>query len=99
MLVIHGYQNKRDPFLSSPCFITSVRSYSGAGIAEGAWATGWMIGGSSPGRGCEFLFTASRPAQSPTQPPSQWVPGALFLSVKRPGREADLSPPPSAEVK
>jgi len=45
-----------------------------------------------------FLFnTTSRPA--PTQPPIQWVPGALFLWVKRPGREADHSPPSSAEVK
>jgi hypothetical protein len=30
--------------------------------------------------------------------PIQWVPGALSLGVKRPGREADHSPPPSAEV-
>jgi len=29
----------------------------------------------------------------------QWVPGALFLGVKRPGREVDHSPPSSAEVK
>jgi hypothetical protein len=35
----------------------------------------------------------------PTQPPIQWVPGALSLGVKRPGREADHSPPSSAEVK
>jgi hypothetical protein len=34
-----------------------------------------------------------------TQPPIQWVPGALSLGVKRPGREADHSPPSSAEVK
>jgi hypothetical protein len=34
-----------------------------------------------------------------TQPPIQWVPGALFLGVKRPVREADHSPPSSAEVK
>jgi hypothetical protein len=27
-----------------------------------------------------------------TQPPIQWVPGALSLEVKRPGREADHSP-------
>jgi len=27
------------------------------------------------------------------------VPGALFLGVKRPGHEADHSPPSSAEVK
>jgi hypothetical protein len=47
-----------------------------------------------------FLFTtASRPALGPTQPPIQWVPGALFLGVKRPGREADHSPPYSAEIK
>jgi hypothetical protein len=29
----------------------------------------------------------------------QWVPGALSLGVKGPGREADHSPPSSAEVK
>jgi hypothetical protein len=28
----------------------------------------------------------------------QWVPGALSLGVKRPGREADHSPPSSTEV-
>jgi len=27
------------------------------------------------------------------------VPGALFFGVKRPGREADHSPPSTAEVK
>jgi hypothetical protein len=31
--------------------------------------------------------------------PIQWVPGTLSLGVKRPGREADNSPPSSAEVK
>jgi len=35
----------------------------------------------------------------PTQPPIQWVPAALTLGVKRPGREADNSPPSSAEVR
>jgi hypothetical protein len=34
-----------------------------------------------------------------TQPPIQWVSGALSLGVERPGREADHSPPSSAEVK
>jgi hypothetical protein len=29
----------------------------------------------------------------------QWVPGAFSLGVKRPGREADRSPPSSTEVK
>jgi hypothetical protein len=47
-----------------------------------------------------FLFiTASRTALGPTQPPIQWVPRALSLGVKRPGREADHSPLSSAEVK
>jgi hypothetical protein len=47
-----------------------------------------------------FLFTtASRTALGPTQPPIQWVPGALSLGVNRPGHEADHSPPCSAEVK
>jgi hypothetical protein len=47
-----------------------------------------------------FLFTtASRTALGPTQPPIQWVPGSLFLELKRSVREADHSPPSSAEVK
>jgi hypothetical protein len=47
-----------------------------------------------------FLFnTVSRPALGPTQPTIQWVPGILSLGVKRPGREADHSPPSSAEIK
>jgi hypothetical protein len=47
-----------------------------------------------------FLFTTvPRPALGPTQPPIQWVPGALSLGVKRPEREADHSPPSSVEAK
>jgi hypothetical protein len=47
-----------------------------------------------------FLFTiAFRTALGPTKSPIQWVPGALSLGVKRPGCEADHSPPSSAEVK
>jgi hypothetical protein len=40
-----------------------------------------------------------RLAVGPTQPPIQWVPGALFLGIKWWGHEADHSPPCSAEVK
>jgi hypothetical protein len=43
--------------------------------------------------------TASRPAPGPTQPPIQWVQGALTPEVKRLGRDADHSPPSTAEVK
>jgi hypothetical protein len=58
------------------------------------WAMDRMTGGSSSGRGWEFL-----PALGPTQPPIQRVPGIIFLGIKRPKREADHSPPDSAEVK
>jgi hypothetical protein len=46
-----------------------------------------------------FFATASGPAHGPTQPPIQWLPGALTLRVKRPDHEADHSPPSSAKVK
>jgi hypothetical protein len=42
---------------------------------------------------------ASRPALEPTQLPIQWVLGTISLGVKWPGREADHSPPSSAEDK
>jgi hypothetical protein len=45
-----------------------------------------------------IISTASRPVLGPTQP-LQWVPGCICLDVKRPGREADHSPPSTAEVK
>jgi hypothetical protein len=46
------------------------------------------------------LASASRAALEPIQPPAQWVPGVLSPGVKaRPGRDADHSPPFSAEVK
>jgi hypothetical protein len=67
------------------------------------WAADWAIGvlGFDSRRGLGiFLFTAaSRTVLWPTQPPIQWVTGALSLGVKRPGHEADHSPPSSAEVK
>jgi hypothetical protein len=54
----------------------------------------------SPEEAGNFLFTiASITAVGPTQPPIQWIPGALSLGVKRPRRETDHSLPTSAEVK
>jgi hypothetical protein len=54
---------------------------------------GWTIGvlrfDSRQGMGIFLFATASRTALRPTQPPIQWVPGALSLEVKRPRREAD----------
>jgi hypothetical protein len=49
--------------------------------------------------GIYLFITVSRLASGPTQPPIQWVPGALSLGVNLPGREADLSLPSTAEVK
>jgi hypothetical protein len=66
--------------------------------------TGWTIGflgfDSQRGLGIFLFITAmSSTALGPTQPPIQWVPGALSLGVKRSGRESNHSPESSAEVK
>jgi hypothetical protein len=68
-----------------------------------SWATGWTTGivGFDSRRGLGiFLFTiTSRKALGPTQPPILWVPAALSVMIKRPGREAEHSPSSSAEVR
>jgi hypothetical protein len=47
----------------------------------------------------DFLSSrASNPALGPNQPPIQWVQRAISPGVKRPGLEADHSPPSSAEL-
>jgi hypothetical protein len=46
-----------------------------------------------------LCFTVSRLALGPTQPPIEWVVEAVYPRVKRPGHEADHSPPSSAEVR
>jgi hypothetical protein len=65
------------------------------------WATGWMIGCSSPGRDWEFFYSSPRPDRlsSLPKPPIRWVPGAHPVGIKRRGREANHSPTSSAEVK
>jgi hypothetical protein len=67
------------------------------------WAAGWMIGvlgfDCRRGLGTFLLTTVSRTALGSTHPPIRWVPGALSLGVKRPGHEADHSPPSGAEAK
>jgi hypothetical protein len=52
-------------------------------------------------QGQEILLfsTGPRPSLGPTQPPIQWVPGALSPGVKRSGRLAGHLLPSSAEVK
>jgi hypothetical protein len=70
---------------------------SAVGIATGCGLDGRVVGVLVP---VPFHFSiSSRPVVGSTQPPFHWVPGALSLGVKRQGREADHSPPTSAENK
>jgi hypothetical protein len=83
--------------------IRYVRNFFKAQVNRLLHARGWTIGvlgfDSRRGLGIFLFTTASRTALGPTQPPIQWVTGALSLGIKRQGREADYSPPSSAEVK
>jgi hypothetical protein len=64
------------------------------------YSTGLDGQGSIPGSAIFLLFfTASRPALGPTQPPVQWVLGAISPGVKRTGRETDHPPTSTAEFK
>jgi hypothetical protein len=93
-------------YIRSSCEQPIVRDIRPAwGLSEGLlltvkelFVTKFYTGPWNPWLGILFT-TASRTALEPTQPPMQWVPGALSLGVKRQGREADHSPPSSAEVK
>jgi len=60
---------------------------------------GFLEFGSRRGLGIFLFTTSSRPALGPTHTPIRWVPVALYLGVKRPGREADHSPPSRAKVR
>jgi hypothetical protein len=44
------------------------------------------------------MYCVVQTGSAATQSPIQWVPGALSLGVKWPGRELDLSPPTYADV-
>jgi hypothetical protein len=84
------------PFKLGMCFGRNL-GLTGAGIATGYGLDDRGVGVRVP-VGSRILFTSSTPDLGFTQP-IQWVPGALSPGVKRPGREADHSPPASVEVK
>jgi hypothetical protein len=77
----------------------ATRSDSAVDIRTGYRLDEQGVGSSTPDGGKNFYFSmSSRPALEPTQPPIQWVLGALSPEVKRSGSQADHSPQISAEV-
>jgi hypothetical protein len=98
-----GLQNTKSPDVLSyyiHLYLTDRSRDSSVGIATGYGLDDRGVGVKRPCKVKNFLFSTSpRPALGCTQPPSQWVPGALSPGVKRPGREAVHSLPPSVEVK
>jgi hypothetical protein len=75
---------------------------SSVSIVSTAWTTGRSEFDHRPTQKDFSLASVSRPGLVPTQPPVQWVPGLLSPGLKLgwgPGRDADHSPPSSAEVK
>jgi hypothetical protein len=93
-----GHRIFREPSQSLPSSGRAVTAQSLQGLSYGLDDRGYRV--QFPAGVGTFLFTiASRTALGPTQPPIHMVPGAIFSGVKRPGREADHTPPSSAEVK
>jgi hypothetical protein len=85
------------PYFS--CLPTYHRSWDSSVVQR--WATDWMIKGfeSRHGLGIFLYVSVSRQLLRTTQPPIQWVRGALSLGINRPGCEPEHSPPTSAGVK
>jgi hypothetical protein len=96
---IYPYSRPSRPQRSWPKLPTNICSGYRSRYSDwlrAGWLRGWS---SSPGGGKNFHFSmSSKQTLGLTQPPIQSLPGALSSGVKRPGREADHSPPTSAEV-
>jgi hypothetical protein len=80
------------------CQYVSVNRDSVVGIATSYGLNDREVGVRVP-IGSRIFSSLRCPDLGSTQLPIQWVPGALSPGVKRPRREADHSPPTSAEVK
>jgi hypothetical protein len=59
----------------------------------------WLRAGRPRGRNSSFIFTSHRPSLGSHPAYYPMGTGGFFPGIKRPGREADHSPPASAEVK
>jgi hypothetical protein len=79
-------------------YLVSMSQDSAVGISSGYGLDDRGVGVRVP-VGSRIFSKSSRPALGSTQPPIQWVRGTLSLWVRRSGREADHSPPASAEIK
>jgi hypothetical protein len=86
--MLHYYRHIFSSLLSSLIF-------SGSGITQ----SGRPEFDSGQGQEICLYSTASRPTESLTQFPIQWLLGALSPVLKRPGREVDHSPISSADTR
>jgi hypothetical protein len=100
------FQCARDRYHICAILLTySLRHVAGAAVSQAVYSLtmGWTIGrlrfDPRQRQRIFILAPASRPALGPTQTPIQWVPGSFPGGKARPGRDADHSPPSSAEVK
>jgi hypothetical protein len=101
--IISDSRNDKNELIQSPWSYSAVlllwvSQDSAVGIATSYWLDDWRVGVRVP-VGARIFSTSFRPALGSTQPPIQWVPGALSPGVRRPGRETNHSPATSAEVK
>jgi hypothetical protein len=92
--LFYGHHPCRDN--GSVFLLLSALCYLIFGIALGYGLDDWDFRVRFPAGAGNFSLHPPPPsitALGPTPPPIQWVPGALSLDVKWPGREADHSPP------
>jgi hypothetical protein len=105
-LTFYGEGSNPPSWRTTPCRLsaTAYSVYSQlirdsvVGIATGYGLDDRGVGVRVP-VGSRIFSTSSRPALGPAHLPIQLLPGFLSPRVKRPGLEADHSPPTSVEVK
>jgi len=96
-LFVCGPQNVPDQFMDFHENLYALNAGVAQSVLKIRLQVGWQ-GFNFRRNGIILFVAASRPALGPTQPPIQWVSRAITPGVKRPGREADHTPPSNAEV-